>query len=500
MLPAGTAEVRSTLPWLAGALQWTFLAQAVLLALLLAACWSLGRRARRAAADDTGGKRRVGLRPAWRGYAMPAIALLAWVLAGAFSAGIVLRAADTLGTPVAPGYRGDDAYPLVVPLAYRWVAAAAFALAVTAVLSAVFVWVRLRRWKQMTTDVSQAYGAAAADADEKRTEEIARAWARATLVTGEARRVLGFLLAVTAVVVLVAGVCFVFFGDSWVIDERLVTAGNAVLSASVLGLLWVGRQAYRNPAQRRTVGIVWDLGTFWPRAVHPLAPPCYAERAVPDLIGRLEYLTGTGTDGAGQDDGTVLLSCHSQGSVLGAVVLMQVGTPTSARTAFLTYGCPLARLYGRFFPAYFSGTALDRLGGFLRDADADAAIDPATTGDAAADGHRTAAAGAAERATWRWRNLYRRSDPIGGAVFVDRPPVWSSARADPDDVDRPLLDPVFARSPGDPCSPPIRGHSNYFADPAFAWTADALQSGRLPRAVVREQAISTGGGDTRGTA
>ena len=104
-------------------------------------------------------------------------------------------------------------------------------------------------------------------------------------------------------------------------------------------------------------------------------------------------------------------------------------------------------------------------------------------GAAGADDHRTAAADADERATWRWRNLYRRSDPIGGAVFVDRPPVWSSARADPDDVDRPLLDPVFARPPGDPCSPPIRGHSNYFADPAFAWTADALASGRLPRAV-----------------
>ena len=96
--------MQSTLPWLAGALQWTFLVQAVLLALLLAACWSLRRRARRAAADaDSGEKRRVGLRPAWRGYAMPAIALLAWVLAGGFSAGIVLRAADTLGTPVAPG-------------------------------------------------------------------------------------------------------------------------------------------------------------------------------------------------------------------------------------------------------------------------------------------------------------------------------------------------------------------------------------------------------------
>ncbi|MBL8926025.1 MAG: hypothetical protein JNM77_07275 [Pseudonocardia sp.] len=492
--PAGPAEVRSTLPWLAGALQWTFVSQAVLLALLLAACRSLRRRARRAAAADPGEKRRVGLRPAWHGYAMPATALLAWVLAGGFSAGLVLRAADILGTPVAPGYRGDDAYPLVVPLAYRWVAATAFALAVTAVLSAVFVWVRLRRWRQVTTDVVQAYGAAATGADERRTEEIARAWARATLLTGEARRVLGFLLTVTAVVVLVAGVCFLFFRDGWVIDDRLVTAGNAVLSASVLGLLWVGRQAYRDPAKRRTVGIVWDLGTFWPRAVHPLAPPCYAERAVPDLIGRLEYLTGTGTDGAGTDDGTVLLSCHSQGSVLGAVVLMQVGTATSARTAFLTYGCPLARLYGRFFPAYFSGTALDRLGGFLRDADADADTD--ADADADAD-HRPAAA---ERATWRWRNLYRRSDPIGGAVFVDRPPVWSSARADPDDVDRPLLDPVFARPPGDPCSPPIRGHSNYFADPAFAWTADALQSGRLPRAVVRPPAGTSESAEARGTA
>jgi hypothetical protein len=472
-VPAGTAEVRSTMPWLAGALQWTFVVQAVLLALLLAACGSLKRRARRVSTTgDAGEKRRVGLQPAWRGYAMPAIAMLAWVLAGGFSAGIVLRAAETLGTPVAPGYQGTDAYPLVVPLAYRWVAAAAFALAVTAVLSAVFVWVRLRRWKQMTADVSQAYGAVATT-DVVRTEEIARAWARATLLTGEARRVLGFLLAVTAVVVLVAGALFLSLRDSWAIDERLVTAGNAVLSASVLGLLWVGRQAYRNPAQRRTVGIVWDLGTFWPRAVHPLAPPCYAERAVPDLIGRMEYLTGTGNDGVGQDEGTVLLSCHSQGSVLGAVVLMQVGTVTSARTAFLTYGCPLARLYGRFFPAYFSDAALDRLGRFLRDTD--------ITGVGAADDHRTAAADADERATWRWRNLYRRSDPIGGAVFVDRPPVWSSARADPDDVDRPLLDPMFARFPGDPCSPPIRGHSNYFADPAFTAVADAFRDGRVGR-------------------
>ena len=98
----------------------------------------------------------------------------------------------------------------------------------------------------------------------------------------------------------------------------LVDTANVAISGFVLALLWVGRQAYRSPAARRTVGIVWDLGTFWPRAVHPLAPPCYAERAVPDLLLRLRFYKESG--------GRVLLSCHSQGTVLGAVVLLQAET------------------------------------------------------------------------------------------------------------------------------------------------------------------------------
>ena len=258
---------------MAGALQWTFVVQAVLLALLLAACWSLKRRARRAAGDAEPEKRRVGLRAAWRGYAMPAIAMLAWVLAGGFSAGIVLRAAETLGTPVAPGYQGNRCVPPGRPAGppvggRRRVRARRHGRAP----AVAFVWVRLRRWKQMTADVAQAYGAAATGRTTVRTDEIARAWARATLLTGEARRVLGFLMAVTAVVVLVAGALLPVLPGQLYDRRAALTTGNAVLSASVLGLLWVGRQAYRNPAQRRTVGIVWDLGTFWPRAAHPLAP------------------------------------------------------------------------------------------------------------------------------------------------------------------------------------------------------------------------------------
>ena len=47
--------------------------------------------------------------------AMPLLALLAWVLAGGISAGVILRAAQTLGTPVAAGQRSDGASPLAVP-------------------------------------------------------------------------------------------------------------------------------------------------------------------------------------------------------------------------------------------------------------------------------------------------------------------------------------------------------------------------------------------------
>ena len=59
---------------------------------------------------------------------MPGIALLAWVLAGGFSSGVILRAAQTLGTPVARGQRSTATYPVVVPTAYTWAAVGALVL------------------------------------------------------------------------------------------------------------------------------------------------------------------------------------------------------------------------------------------------------------------------------------------------------------------------------------------------------------------------------------
>jgi hypothetical protein len=450
-----------TLPWLVGTTQWLFAGQALLLVVLVVVCRVLRRQADAPAEAACGpGARRVSAVPAWHGLALPGVAMLAWVLAGGFSAGVILRAAQFLGTPVATdtGTGRGVAHPLVVPTAYTWAAVAGLVLGVVAAGAAGVVWWRLRAPSTETTAaVETAYGPAAEDNPERR-DEIAGAWYAATSLTRCVQGAVGFLLAVTVLVLVAGGVGFLTVGSGLLAGVPwLVDLADLAITGFVLGLVAVGRQAYRNPALRRSVGIAWDLGTFWPRAVHPLAPPCYAERAIPDLLQRLQYYTGP-------NRGNVLLSCHSQGTVIGAAVLLQVETAVTARTAFLSYGCPLTRLYAAFFPAYVNATALGRLGSFLSAA-------PGTPS-------------AHERASWRWRNLYRPSDPIGGPVFCRRELVYPDDTRpghDPGDIDRPLLDPVFARPAGDPCYPPILGHSNYFADPAFAWTAEALCDGVLPQ-------------------
>jgi hypothetical protein len=117
--------------------------------------------------------------------------------------------------------------------------------------------------------------------------------------------------------------------------------GSWLVGASVVAMVALGRRAYRSAGARRTVGILWDIGTFWPRAAHPFAPPCYAERAVPDLTWRMTTWT------AQYPSGRIILSGHSQGTVLAAAAAWQLDPATRDRIALLTYGSPLERLYGR---------------------------------------------------------------------------------------------------------------------------------------------------------
>jgi hypothetical protein len=201
-------------------------------------------------------------------------------------------------------------------------------------------------------------------------------------------------------------------------------AGTYLISLFVLALVVLGIQTYRNVRVRRTVGIIWDLGTFWPRTAHPLAPPCYAERAVPELTHRANWLATR--------EGGLVLSGHSQGSVLAAATVLQLTPAAQARTALLTYGSPLWRLYQRAFPTYFNEKVINDIS--------------------------TAVAG--RRGQERWVNLWRNTDPIGGPIGIG---------------DRRLADPEsFDPLPGHRLPPSVAAHAGYQLTAQFGQAMDDL--------------------------
>ena len=58
----------------------------------------------------------------------------------------------------------------------------------------------------------------------------------------------------------------------------------------------------------------------------------------------------------------MVLSGHSQGSVLVAATVLQLPPRRRRRTALLTYGSPLCRLYLRAFPNYFNEKVINDIG------------------------------------------------------------------------------------------------------------------------------------------
>ncbi|MFG1837265.1 hypothetical protein ACGFH8_02365 [Micromonospora sp. NPDC049175] len=207
-----------------------------------------------------------------------------------------------------------------------------------------------------------------------------------------------------------------------------IGVGSYLIAAIIVGLVIGGIFAYRTPGFRRYVGVLWDLGTFWPRAAHPFAPPCYAERAVPELTCRITHLVDSGN--------TVVLTGHSHGSVLIAATVLQLPPRITDRIALLTHGSPLRRLYARLFPAYLNDEVIHEI---------------------------------ADRVDWRWVNLWRDTDPIGGRVLPpQRPDEVPAASAKNATVDRRLRDPRGVTAPaGDIFPPPIKGHSPCESDKAF---------------------------------
>ncbi|MFF4016101.1 hypothetical protein [Streptomyces sp. NPDC001843] len=362
-------------------------------------------------------------RAALRGLGGPAVALLACALGGVISGGVAGRVADWL----------DDTGAAVdgPPALLAWQMSAVPALLLVLSASAVRPALRSVRFARAERSRIESEHRGEPE-DPARTRRIARILATATL-TDRAPLAVGVLSAAT--LLLGAGALAGAQATHRPPGEAAQRAPDVVRAAAEtsqalgswlagLGLLvfvtW-GRRAYKDVSARRTIGILWDVGTFWPRAAHPFAPPCYAERAVPDLTWRMATWTR-------RTGGRLVLSGHSQGSVLAAAAAWQLPPAARARIALLTYGSPLERLYGRWFPAHFGPDALAAL-------------------------HREVAC---------WRNLYRLTDPIGGPIRL--PGDCGPA------VDRaPLEDPLaYGRTAEHPLPAPLLGHSDYQADPAFA--------------------------------
>jgi hypothetical protein len=442
----GAWEAEGALPGFDPAIKGLFLVQVVCVLVLLGATWLVRGRRLRAGPGDP--------RLAFAGFGLPVVASMGWMLAGGFAAGLSLRVADLLGTPV-PDEAAAAARPgsagLLVPLPYFWAAIGGAALAVAVAWVALRLVLRARRLgRRQQAEVAELYGVADDPRGLRwpRVVQIARARGRA-MASDDAERYAAHVHAGTLALVF-AGTAVYLRDPRLPLADRVspvTTFGTLVLGGFALALLLLGRQAYRNAQLRRTIGILWDLATFWPRASHPLAPPCYCERALPDLICRIRAAAPTG-------DRRVVLSAHSQGTVIAAALVLQLEDQERERIRLVTYGSPLRRLYAGAFPVWFGPATLAMIGRLL------------------SPGATIADPGDGSPSVWRWRNLYRRSDPIGGWVVADEHAGWWL-----EEVDWQLVDPAFGPLPGDTRPPPIRGHSGYLDDPAYAAAVSAVLKG-----------------------
>lgn len=442
VLGAGAAAAAWT-----GASEWLHLAGGLVFA-VLALVWLAGF-------EDPGYR---GFR--WNGPAAVALFGLA-LIAGAFSGGVI-RLVDLLD--------GDGtAFVLRSTAIYEWVTLG-FAAAAVAGAVGVLVWsgaVGVGRWSADYQAEARRLrglgGAAAATARRVASRQV----------LAEALRCVDAFITVVAMLMLAGWIALALHlaGQHGAAFRRWIDQGTPgawaagvdaaswLAVAVVAGAVLAVRRGLRDPSFRTQIGILWDVASFWPRTFHPFAPPAYAARAVPELQARMAEVAAV------RAAGQVILSGHSQGSVISLAAVASLPEDARRHVWLVTHGSPLGRFYHAFFPRYFTPDLFAAVDGSL-------------------GGGRGMRCGG-------WINFYRPTDPIadpvlaaeatGGGAEPPRPTVAgvlaAGAEAGSCTVALPdvrLHDPWEAQArPGQPAPAP-RGHGDYLADPMMAGVLDAL--------------------------
>ncbi|HSS67955.1 MAG TPA: hypothetical protein VLK34_05345 [Nocardioidaceae bacterium] len=202
----------------------------------------------------------------------------------------------------------------------------------------------------------------------------------------------------------------------------LASIGTAALVLLAGALVSAGRAAVKSQSKRRVLTIIWDVIAFWPHACHPFAPPPYSQAAVlhfrdrirwhlydgqppvvtlveqPDenLVTRLfravgilpaRHLPGVAERRSrGEPRTPVVVSAHSQGSLIALASLMWLNDEERRCVGLVTYGSQLQLLFPRGFAQHVNYELLRTV------------LDDGPLGS-------------------RWINLYRETDPIAGPVL-----------------------------------------------------------------------------------